>query len=327
MHECLLIQISLHFAYTSIKSSYNCVKHKGLPTIVIMPSRILRKMSLRLRQMNWPHLPSRLRHGLLVFISALTFVLPAHAGNIFFGLSINGTKITLTNQGNSTAFHPVVMRLHADGHWVPLPFPPEVRPPAELPAGAQVDFLWLNLPPHNQPSQLELLNPVMVRFFDQAGNSFGQISFFNQPSLTSDLSQTGYVKGLMTIAPPVSPDGSAIRASWLLWPQEEGIAPLTKPVRFEYTQPPAKRIEWQPGMDKLRLDLGAGLPAAILLHETAHGLMLQNLINGGVQGSQQRTAWLDSYGLFFNLAYLAAAVAAVLMLWHLASKWRERTAT
>lgn len=273
-----------------------------------------------------PLFPALCRHGLLVFISALFFALPAYAGNIFFGLSINGGKVTLTNQGNSTAFYPAVLRLRANGQWEPLAFPAEIKAPAELPPGAQIDFAWSTQALQEKPSPLELLNPVMVRFFDQAGNDFGQISFFNQPPLTSDLSQTRYENGLMVIAPPVSPDGTSIAGSWLLWPQEEGIAPLSKPVRFEHTQPAARHIEWHPGMEKLRLDLGAGLPAAMLLHETANGLFMQNLGNGGMQGVQQRTAWLDAFDLFYQLAELFTAAAAVLMAWHLVGTWRKRAA-
>jgi hypothetical protein len=277
--------------------------------------------------MNELSFPSLLRYGVLFLINALFLVLPAHAGSIFFGLAINGNKVTLTNQGNSTAYYPAVMRLQADGRWEALPLLQSVTAPAELLPTAQLDFVWPNLPSPQQQSPLERLNPVMVRFFDQAGNYFGQISFFNQPAMTSDLSQTGYVNGLMTIAPPVNPDGTVIPASWLLWPQEEGIAPLTKPVRFEHHQPPAKRIEWHPGMEKLRLDLGAGLPGAILLHETANGLAMQNLMNGGAQGIQQRSAWLEARETFYKLANVLAAAAAIFLLWHLIGAWRERAAT
>lgn len=276
--------------------------------------------------MNKPHFPSSYRYGLLVFISALVFALPAQAGNIFFGLSINGGKVTLTNQGNSTAFYPAVLRLRANGQWESLALPAEIRPPAELPPGAQLDFAWSTQASQENPSPLELSTPVMVRFFDQAGNDFGQISFFNQPPLTSDLSKTAYEDGMMVIAPPVSPDGTPIHGSWLLWPQEEGIAPISKPVRFEHTQPPAKYIEWKPGMDKLRLSLGAGLPGAFLLHETPNGLVMQNLPNGGVQGLQQRTAWLDAFELFYKFAEILCATAVVLMAWHLVGTRRKRAA-
>jgi hypothetical protein len=267
--------------------------------------------------MNKPLFFSLLRHGALVFISTLALVLPAQAGNIFFGLSINGDKVTLTNQGNSIAYYPAVMQLRADGHWQRLALPPGAKAPAELLPGAQLDLLWPTLPQQQMPSSLEFFKPVMVRFFDQAGNYFGQISFFNQPNMTSDLSQSGYAGGLMTIAPPVSPDGNAIHASWLLWPQEEGIVPLNKPVRFEHSQPDAKRIEWHPGMDKLRLNLGAGLPSAILLHETANGFAMQNLPNGGVQGMQQRTAWLDASEWLYKLAAVMAGAAVIVMLWRM----------
>jgi hypothetical protein len=168
----------------------------------------------------------------------------------------------------------------------------------------------------------------MVRFHDKDGVGFGQISFFNQPPMSAELLDTGYVDGLMTIAPPSLDRGrkgaNLIRASWLLWAQEDGIAPLRFPVDFERKQPAAKRIEWQPGMGKIQFDLGGGRPAAILLHETDQGYFRQNLIDGGLQGRQQRAAWLDAERQFDRLAQLAAAVAIAALLAHLIARWRRR---
>lgn len=275
--------------------------------------------------MNVKILPPLFRCGLTGFLALLIFALPAHAGNIFFGLSITGNTLTLTNQGNSSAYYPAVMRLLPDGRWEPLPLPAGIAPSTELAANAHIDFIWPPTAPQQKPFPLDLFRPVMVRFFDQAGNDFGQISFFTQPPMaSSDLSVSGYVKGLMTIAAPRDEGGVVIGASWLLWPQEEGIAPLSAPVSFVHTQPPARRIEWQPGMDKLRLNLGAGLPSAMLLHEVGGGYVLQNLINGGVQGVQQRAAWLNAGVRFYNWAEGIAAVAALVLLWCLAGAWRRK---
>ncbi|MGZ3235945.1 MAG: hypothetical protein ACXU8A_01050 [Burkholderiaceae bacterium] len=270
--------------------------------------------------------PPLFRCGLAGFLALLIFVLPAHAGNIFFGLSINGNTITLTNQGNSSAYYPVVMRLLSDGRWEPLAPPAGITSSAELASNAHTDFIWPAAVPQQKPFPLDLFRPVMVRFFDQAGNGFGQISFFTQPPVTSDLSESRYVNGLMTIAPPRNEGGVVIGASWLLWPQEEGIAPLSAPVSFVHKQPPARRIEWQPGMDKLRLNLGAGLPSAILLHEVGGGYVVQNLINGGVQGVQQRASWLDASVRFYNWAEGIAAVAAIVLLWCLVGAWCRKAA-
>lgn len=259
------------------------------------------------------------RCGLLSWLSILACLAPcANAGSISFGLSLNGSKLTLTNQGNSTAFYPTVLNMLSDGHWEPLALPPGVAPPAELLPGAQLDLVWSDARTAQSLSHFEFLRPVMVRFYDQAGSGFGQISFFNQPPMSAELLDTGYVDGVMTINPPNNSNGkrgNAIHASWLLWPQEEGIAPLHFPVRFEFKQPPAQRIEWRSGMEKIRLDLGAGQPTAMLLHETDQGYFLQNLIGGGLQGRQQRAAWLDANALWIPLSELLAVAAVIMLAW------------
>lgn len=276
--------------------------------------------------MNLKILTPILRCGVFAFFALLAFARPAQAGNIFFGLSITGNTLTLTNQGNSIAYYPVVMRLLPGGQWEPLSPPPGTAPSAELLPYAHIDWIWPTATPQKTPFALDPFRPIMVRFFDQAGNGFGQISFFNQPPVVSDLSESGYVNGMMTIAPPRDEGGVAITSSWLLWPQEEGIASLNVPVSFEQKQPPARHIEWRRGMGKLHVNLGAGLPAAMLLHQVGGGYVLQNLINGGVQGVQQRTAWLDASTHFYNWAAGIATIAALLMLWCLFGTWRGRSA-
>ena len=51
-----------------------------------------------------------------------------------------------------------------------------------------------------------------------------------------------YVGGVLQIEPPDAV--FSIRASWVLWPQEDGIRPIRLPLRFEHRQPPARRIDW-----------------------------------------------------------------------------------
>lgn len=237
---------------------------------------------------------------------------PAHAGSIGFGLSLTENRLTVTNQGNSSAYYPTAFRLLGDGRWEQLTLTPGSKQPAELPPGAQLDFAW----PENRPLSglppLEALRPVMVRFFDQAGASFGQMSFFNQPLTATDTLAAGYVDGKMRIAPPT---GTAIRATWLLWPQEEGIAPLRKPVDFLPRQPPARHITWNQETKPQTFDLGAGLPVAFLLHETNQGLRLQVVADGGVQGSQQRTGWLDRSAAFQLWACGLAILGGLALLW------------
>jgi hypothetical protein len=242
----------------------------------------------------------------------------ATAGNIFFSLSINGDNLTLTNQGNSSAYYPTVLHLLADGHWEALAFQPGKASPAELLPGEKIDFVWVRAESLKTQSPLEILQPVMVRFYDQDGSGFGQISFFNPPPQLAQPLVASYVGGVMTISPPKD---KSIHASWLLWPQEEGINPLRYPVSFAFKQPSAQRIEWHAGMDKVRLNLGAGRPSAVLLHETDQGLFLQSLPGGGLQGHEQRAAWLDWKNLFYGIA---AAVIVLALFAPQLMAWRKR---
>jgi len=250
----------------------------------------------------------RIGHTLFLLFLALFFCIPVKAGNIFFGMSIRGNTLTLTNQGNSTAFYPTMLRLQSDGQWVPLARAPGTPASVELLAGATTEFAWSDPRSGQEAFQLEKLRPVMVRFYDQAGSGFGQISFFNEPQAAPETLDARYVHGKMTITPPEFP---TIRASWLLWPQENGIDPLRFPLSLDIAQPPARRIEWRSGMEPVKIDLGAGQPFAMLLHETGQGLMIQNVADGGLQGRQQRAAWLDA-GRWFYWAADAIAVLAIL---------------
>lgn len=254
---------------------------------------------------------------------------PAQAGNIGFGLALTDSKLAITNQGNSSAFYPAAFRLTADGTWQQLALAPGARQPAELAAGAQIEFLWPDTRPPAALPPLEALRPVMVRFFDQAGAGFGQISFFNQPLGAEQTLEAGYVDGKMKIAPPdgkTDAAGNPIRATWLVWGREDGIAPLRGAVEFRHVQPAAQRIEWKAGTQAQEFDLGKGLPVVFLLHETAQGLRLQVVYGGNVQGRQQRAAWLDRNPLFYNLALWTGAAGLAALLWHLIAAARRRAA-
>lgn len=257
-------------------------------------------------------LACRRRLAALLALGALCLAAPAIAGNIFFGLTREADKLVLVNHGDSTAFHPVVLRPLADGRWEELPRPPGAQRPTALVAGDRLELQWPGAA--GSPALFEAAAPLMVRFFDQAGAGFGQISFFNQPPPAFTPLEAAYVDGRLQITPP--PPAAEIRASWLLWPQEEGIAPLRSPVNFAPVQPPARRIEWGPGMETLRLDLGAGRPAATLLHETARGLELQMLPNGHTEARQQRGAWLRAGSVFYRAAWAALAAALIILFAH-----------
>ena len=244
--------------------------------------------------------------NLIFAVIALLCSLSASAGSLSFRLSLTGPQLTLVNQGDSSAFYPAVFRLLADGSWGQLA---AAGAQAEFAAGARMQFAWPEMRPVEQVSELERMQPVMVRFFDQAGVGFGQISFFRAPPPAKTALRARYAGGLLQIE---APDGaSAIRATWVLWPQEQGIRPIRLPVRFEHHPPPARRIDWHSqGSIAFQLDTGAGQPAVILIHETGQGYALQGVPGGGLQGREQRAVWLDATAKFYLAAVIALAIAA-----------------
>lgn len=261
----------------------------------------------------------RLPHAWLpiFLLPALLLALSAHAGNISFNLAINGDRLTLSNQGDSPAFNPSVLRLLDNGHWEVLPPAPGSPAPVEFKPQAKFELVWSARPAPPGPLSLETLRPVMVRFSDQAGAGFGQISFFNQPQPAGKelLLEAGYVDGRLRIA---APKNAAIKATWVVWPQEEGIAALAAPVTAAQPQPEAGRIQWGAGSEVKSLDLGKGMPIAFLLHETPQGLRSQVVPSGRIPGRQQRAGWLDLGAQLRNTAMLALLAGLVLLAGHLA---------
>jgi hypothetical protein len=247
---------------------------------------------------------------LMFAVTALLLSLSALAGGVSFRLSLTGSELTVISQGDTSAFYPAVFRMLPDGSWAQLE---ASGTPAELAAGARLALIWPDTRPLEQVSELERMQPVMVRFFDQAGVGFGQISFFHAPPPAKATVKARYTGGALQIEPP---DGaSSIRASWVLWPREEGIGPIRFPVRFEHRPPPALRIDWRrQGAVPFRLDTGAGQPEVILLHESEQGYGLQLVPGGGLQGKEQRSAWLNATAKFYTASLIALAIAAGAMI-------------
>ena len=244
---------------------------------------------------------------IMLAVAALLLSLTAVAGSVSFRLSLTGSELTLINQGDSSAFYPAVFRMLPDGRWGQLEATGAL---AELPAGARLQLTWPDTRPPEQVSELERMQPVMVRFFDQAGVGFGQISFFRAPPAAKTALKARYVSGALQIEPPEG--APSIRASWVLWPREAGIRPIRLPVRFEHRPPPALRIDWRrQGSVPFQLDTGAGQPAAILIHETDQGYALQSVPGGGLQGREQRAAWLDATPKLYAASLIALGIAAV----------------
>lgn len=264
----------------------------------------------------------RLTGALLLNAGLLLLAGGAWAGNISFSLSLTGERLSVVNSGDSSAYAVNIFCLEADGHWQPLA-PVERPPPAELAPTGKTQFLWREVRPLEQLPPLARLQTVMVRFFDQAGVGFGQLSFFHAPPMASPGLNAGYVGGLVAIEAPVAP--AAISATWVIWPQEDGIAPIAHPLKFDAALPPsARRIEWSPGAPSQRIDAGAGRPALILLHETAQGYRQQRIAGGWAAGAQQRSLWLGAANALYALALglaLAAALALLLPAWR--ARWRR----
>lgn len=228
----------------------------------------------------------------------------ALAGNIYFGLNRTENRLQITNQGNSIAYYPQVLRLTPAGEWEPLPYPPGRQQPPQLLPGSQFETVWI-APKGSGPTQSILA--VMIRFFDQAGAGIGQISFFNRPPDAGETLQAAYIDSRLVIQPPAG--GLDIQTTWLLWGYEDGITPLAEANRFEHFQPRAPRIEWRSGSAAQSFETGRAQPVVMLLHETRNGYRLQTVSSQIVRGREQHAFWLGQEQKLYQ-AGLASLVAA-----------------
>ena len=78
----------------------------------------------------------------------------------------------------------------------------------------------------------------------------------------------------------------------------------------------------QPGCDT-----GAGQPAVILLHETDQGYAQQFVPDGGLQGREQRAAWLDATSQLYAASLIALVFAAGAIVAQFLRRPRGRTKT
>lgn len=245
------------------------------------------------------------------------------AGEISYRLSLTGSTLIVTLLGESPVFYPAVLRMRSDGRWEPLAPKPGSALPAELIPGNNYELEWPTAHLSQDLTRPEHFLPVMVRYFESNGISFGQIAFIYAPPPAAEILQAGYANGLLVIAPPKARGAAAsntIRATWVLWPQEEGIAPIHKPLHFEHVQPQAQRIAWQSGANAFRINTGLAQPEAVLLHETSQGYVLQTVAGGG---RQPRATWLDAGSTFYGMALLMALVAVAVLLLHLVRTTRK----
>ncbi len=243
---------------------------------------------------------------LITLLITLVFASSASAGNIGFTFELQGTQCVIANRGDRAAYYPVIFKLERDGSWLPLS---AANQPAELLPGG---ILRGNLGdiPGKISSDILSLCPVMVRFFDQAGVSFGQVTVLRTPLAGATIT-AGYLHKRLRLAAPQ--EKGKISATWVLAPLEEGIKPILRPHPFEHHQPSASRIEWS-GRSSVELFTGAALPSAILIHETPLGLSLQRVHYSGVKKKEQRTGWLKRPKKMYSLALISVAWGTLLLI-------------
>ena len=233
----------------------------------------------------------------LTLIIALASLSPAFAGSITFSFELRGNQCIVVNKGDTAAYYPVIFKLGTDGRWLPLHA--ATRPAELLPGGTLTEDLG-DIPAGSK-SAIDNLRVVMIRFFDQAGVSFGQISALLSPPVSSVNITAAYNGGRLTLKAP--PEGSGTRTTWVLAPFEEGIRPISGAGTFIHNQPPATRIEWQQ-KPAVKIETGTALPAAMLLHESAGGVTLQMVQAPRTKKIEQRTAWLYMKKPFYLIGLL-----------------------
>jgi len=245
--------------------------------------------------------------AILLLVLAPALLPPAaFAGSIAYTFSLTGNELTMTLQGDTSAYYPAAFRLAGSGDWEKLE---PLGPMAEQTKGVAMRFRW----PDQGTAPIEAVKAFMVRFFDSSGVGFGQVAFFAAPPAAARTTNAAYVDGQLRLHPPDDPN--LIRATWVIAPLEEGIAPIAGPLSFVHRQPAARRIDWGRVLTPVAIDNGPGQPLALLLHETPAGFESQTIQGGrsqpGGPGAEQRTPWLKSAALFYaaGLVLLLAGLA------------------
>lgn len=240
-------------------------------------------------------------------LMALLWAGSAIAGNIVFNFELRGTQCVVASRGDSSAYYPVVFQLDRSGQWIPLKS--NLHSSELLPGGT----LSAELTPGTLSNKPDIgdLRVVMARFFDHSGVSYGQVAVLRSPPVSGYKITAAYAGKHLLLSAPAGTD--KIRATWVLAPWEEGIAPALRPQSFTYRQPPATRIGWKKTAHA-EIDTGAGLPAVMLVHETPDGFALQTVQKGNKKYSAQRTAWLNLKRPFYVMAVLFGICGILLLL-------------
>jgi hypothetical protein len=243
---------------------------------------------------------------IITLFMALAWIPPASAGSIKFQFERRNDHCVIVNHGDSSAYYPVVYQLGRNGQWLTLQTGTQQ---AEIPPGRAVTARLIAPAATATKSDLDFFQVVLIRFFDQAGVSFGQMSPL-RPPFESVYALRGHYAGRRLILEP-PPKKSTIGATWVVAPKEEGIAPIFTAQSFNQPQPPAPRIDWHQ-QQSATIDIGAAQPAALLFHETIGGLTLQRIQMKDTKISQQRTAWLTMRRPFYITAALCGLCGLLL---------------
>lgn len=228
----------------------------------------------------------------------------ATAGTINFELELRDSRYVAVNRGDSAAYYPALFRLDRSGRWQELQ--PDVRP-MELWHGGV-----LSAPAAATPAQgVEQAEVLLVRFFDQAGIAFSQITVLSRPPAVAAGLKASYAGTRLTINAPHATD--IIKATWLLLPWDTGIASLLTPQSFAHTPARAVRMHWRE-QSRGEFVTGTHLPDLLLLHETSEGFRLQRLTNSNPRHPEQRTAWLRMKRTWYLLAGFCGLGGALLAL-------------
>lgn len=228
------------------------------------------------------------------FFLVLAWLTPALAGSITLDFKLQGKQCVIANSGDASAFYPLVYQLGSNGQWAELDSGTRL---AELPPGGEISARLTDIPASSGKSDIGRIQAILVHYFDQSGVSSGQVVTLRPPPEVAYRIDAAYVGNRFRIYAPAAKDG--IRATWLLAPLEEGIAPIARPVEFRHRQPPTPRIDW--GQRRFaEIEVGPALPAVTMVHETADGLVLQKIRYGRAKRAEQRTAWLNMTRVFYS---------------------------
>lgn len=237
---------------------------------------------------------------------ALAWIPPAFAGTITLDFERRNDLCVVVNHGDSSAYFPVMYQLGRNGQWLVLQTEPQQ---AELLPGGTVTARLTPLAATATKSDLDYFQIVLIRFFDQAGVSFGKAVTLRPPPEGGYALHARYAGRRLRFGAP--PAKSAIGATWVVAPWEEGIAPIFSAQPFTHFQPAAPRIDWH-HQQSATIDIGAAQPAVLLFHETSDGLTLQRVQKRGARIKQQRTAWLTMRRPFYITAALCGLCGLLL---------------